>query len=113
MFVSYLLTIDKGGEGFGDPLPLSQRAHIEGQVNPLARGQHGLEGGLGGCDGLHVVGQGELDPLLHVDVEPDGLRLVLHGEDGHPAVSPGGDTRSSLPSEIHFPWARARNQRRN
>ena len=40
MFVSYLLTIDKGGEGFGDPLPLSQRAHIEGQVNPLARGQH-------------------------------------------------------------------------
>jgi hypothetical protein len=42
----YLLTVDKGCEGLGDPLPLRHGAQVEGQVNPLVRDQHRLEGRL-------------------------------------------------------------------
>jgi hypothetical protein len=42
----YLLTVDKGCEGLCDPLPLRHGAEVEGQVNPLVRDQHRLEGRL-------------------------------------------------------------------
>jgi hypothetical protein len=42
----YLLTVDKGCEGLGDTLPLRHGAKVEGQVNPLVRDQHRLEGRL-------------------------------------------------------------------
>jgi hypothetical protein len=38
---------------------------------------------------LQIVGERELDPLLQVDVEADGLRLVLYCQDPHPTVASG------------------------
>ncbi len=38
---------------------------------------------------LQIVGERELDPLLQVDVEADGLRLVLNCQDPHPTVASG------------------------
>jgi hypothetical protein len=53
---------------------------------------------------LQIVGERELDPLLQVDVEADGLRLVLYCQDPHPTVA----SRQLDPSSnLHFPSLQA------
>ena len=73
------MTIDKRGQCLGLPFALGDGAEVEGQVDPLVREQHRLEGGLGRGNGFTTVGQGHLQALLDVDVQADGLTVGLDG----------------------------------